>query len=153
MPVSNLKPFSKLCYSATAALTATANSGKIDWPNDIVGGSFILDVGAGTGTSPTLDVALQVSPNPDAVTPTWYTFSRYVQHTTAASIQAKICSFRPQQVAALVFTVADTGGVLENNMPQTGALRVLLTVGGTNPSYALPVSVWFIGWRGGTDLA
>ena len=146
MPISALTPYRKLCYAASAALTATANSGTIDWPTDIVGGSFILDAGAGTGTSPTLDVALQVSPDSGT---TWYTFSRFVQHTTAASIQAKICSFRPTNVAALVFTVADTGGVLENNMPQTGALRVLLTVGGTNPSYALPVKVWFIGWREG----
>ncbi len=144
MPISVLKPFSKLLYSG-AVVTATTNSGNINFPADIVGGAFILDTGLGTGTSASLDVALQVSP--DNGTP-WYTFSRFAQQTTTGLKVAKICSFRHSNVAALVFTVADTGGVLENNMPQTGNLRVLCTIAGTNPSYAT-IKVWFIGWRSG----
>lgn len=144
MPISALTPYCRKLYTATA-LAATANSGTLDFPVDMVGGSFILDRGLGTGTSPTIDVALQISPDGGT---TWYTFSRFAQQTTTAAVQVKICSFRPTNVAALVFTSADTGGVLENNMPMTGKIRVLATVGGTNPSYAT-VNVWFIGWREG----
>jgi hypothetical protein len=128
-------PYKRLLV-ASAARTATGNSGALTIPVDIDAAAIVLDVTAASGTSPTMDVALQTSPDNGT---TWYTFSRFAQNTGAVTLAKRFNFNVGSGEAAAVFTVADTGGVLESNFPITEDLRVLWTIGGTNPSFTFVV--------------
>jgi hypothetical protein len=97
---------------ASAARTSSGNSGEVDVSNYIEALVF-LKSGAGTGTSPTLDVKLQVSPNGSD----WYDLPNgaFTQVTTSASSQVKQIS----------------------NLGRR--LRVAYTIGGTSPSFTFEV--------------
>ena len=142
MPVSAQIPYSALLYSGST-VTATATS-DFDMPNDIIGGEFIVDQGTGTGTSPTLDVSIQTSPDNGT---TYYVAARFAQLTTTAAKMKLTVSSRPTNVAGVAATItAATGGALSGNFVFTRKMRVVATIGGTNPSYAT-IKVWFNGWR------
>lgn len=118
---------------SSGSITATANSGTKQLPlADAYG--WIFDVAAESGgTSPTLDIAIQISPDNGT---TWYSVSRLAQITTAATKSMKVHGNGPiQGQAAAVTAIADTGGALESNFPMTNACRILATIGGTNPTY------------------
>lgn len=123
-----------------ATVTATGNSGTVDLPM-AASYMFILDIAAGTGTTPTCDVAIQVSPDDGT---TWYTTSRYAQATTAAVKSFKmIRNGLAWGEAGFVQAIADTGGALDKNCIFTRKVRILYTVGGTNPSYPT-LKVWIV---------
>lgn len=126
------------------ALAATANSGAIEFP---VAPSymFILDVAAGTGTSPTLDIAIQVSPDSTGgTTGTWYTVGRFGQVTGSAVKSFKMVrNGLAYGEAAFVQAIADTGGAVDKNFVFTRYVRILETVGGTNPAFAT-YKLWVI---------
>lgn len=127
---------------ASAARTATGNSGAILFPTDQVGGEFIVNITAASGTSPTLDLAIQVTPNDGT---TFFTQWRFSQ-STGAEAQRIITTFRRVAEVGAETAIADTGGALANNAPITRKIRVLWTIGGTNPSFTF--AVYFIGDRG-----
>lgn len=134
-----LIPQGKSLYSA-AALAATANSGavQIDLAEAYL---FILDASAGTGTTPTLDVAIQVTPDDGT---TWYSVLRFAQVTTGASKQGiRVQPTLGRGEAGSQFTIADTGGAQNANVPFSKKVRVVATVAGTNPAYAT-VKVWMV---------
>jgi hypothetical protein len=129
----------KLVWSSPA-IAATANSGAINMPV-APAYAWIVEAVTPTGTSPTLDVALQITPDNGT---TWWSVSRFAQITTATTRLIKVHSNGPVAgQAAAVSTIADTGGVLESNFPVTPTMRVLATIGGTNPAYAT-FKVWLI---------
>lgn len=138
MSVTRTFAVPKLLYSATA-LAATANSGTVSVPQ-ADSYAWILDVGTVTGTSPTLSVAIQISPDGGT---TWYSPSVFTQATAAVKTM-KISSNGPYigQAAATTTITTDTTAV-ESNFPVTASMRILATVGGTNPSFAT-VKVWVI---------
>lgn len=136
------KPYQVLLYSGAVVIT-TANSGAIEFPVDQDGGVFILEHGTGTGTSPTLDVSIQATPDDGT---TWFSMFRFAQVTTTAGTRRIITSFRRVAEAGGEAAVAATGGALATNCPISRKVRVLATIGGTSPSYAT-IKVWFIGAR------
>jgi len=141
MPRSTQNPYTTILWNKTTATTATANSGTLEIPSDLDGGVFLLTHGTGTGTSPTLDVSIQVTDD-DATT--WYSMFRFAQVTTTAGVRRIIVSFRRLAEAGAEVAVAATGGALAANCPVSRKIRVLATIGGTSPSYAT-ILVSFIG--------
>lgn len=124
--------------SVTKAATYTAASVKLP-----VGESyeFILDVTAASGTSETLDVALQKQ----AANGTWYTFARFAQVTTAAIIRRlQLQPSLGRGEAGSEGALAVTGGALNANTIIPRDIRVLATIGGTNPSYTFTVQAFVV---------
>lgn len=144
MAQTNLRPYAALLYSAST-LTTTPTVTAIDFPDDLLAATFILDTGTGTGTSPTLDVSIEVSPDDGT---TYYPVLRFSQATTGATKQYITISMKPDYAAGVYGTIAATGGALYQNVCFPKTIAVLPTVGGTNPSYAT-VKVWVIGERRG----
>jgi len=130
----------RLVWNVTTATTATANSGTLHLPlADAY--AWIFDSGAGTGTTPTLDFAIQVSPDGGT---TWYSATKLTQITTSATKTMIVHGNGPiQGQAAAATAIADTGSAVTSNFPMTDSVRILATIGGTNPSYA-SIKVWCI---------
>ncbi len=137
-------PMSRLVWSSPA-IAATAS--QILAMPQAPAYSWIVEVGTDSGTSPTIDVALQISPDCATLagtSATWFTVSRFAQVTTSDTKLIKTHNNGPiSGQAAAVATIADTGGVLETNFIVTPFMRVLATIGGTNPAFAL-FKVWLI---------
>lgn len=130
---------------SSPAIAATATQ-VIRMPVDADAYAWVLDVETDSGTSPTIDVALQVSP--DCATTggltaaggsaTFWSVSRFAQITTSDTLLYKTHSNGPVTgQAAAVATIADTGGALESNFTPTPFMRIKATVGGTNPAFAV----------------
>lgn len=126
--------------AASTATTATLTGASFQLP---IADAYlcILDTGAATGTSPTLDVALQHSPDNGSH---WYTFAKFAQ-VTAAGQRSLI--FTPQVAvsqAASEAAIANTGSAVAVNLPIIyGNVRILSTVGGTTPSFAT-INLWVV---------
>lgn len=130
---------------ATSLVNATATAtSHVDFtlkPCDSL--SIIVSSGAGTGTTPTCDVAVQTSPDGGT---TYVTVERFTQITTAAA--AETISFKPYLGvgdAATAFVSAATGGQAKQNVVCAKDMRILYTIGGTNPSFALKVWAVYAG--------
>lgn len=100
-----------------------------------------LITGTGTGTSPTLDMSLQHTPDGGT---TWLIAPiRSAQQTTTGLNTMFI--FRPKlgdSEVALNQACAATGGTLAKNfVPSSQDWRLTFTIGGTNPSYAT-IDAW-----------
>lgn len=100
-----------------------------------------LKTGTGTGTSPTLDMVLQHTPDNGT---TWLNAPiRSAQQTTTGLDTMFI--FRTQlgeNEVALNQAAAATGGTLAKNfIPTSQSWRLTFTIGGTNPSYAT-IDAW-----------
>ena len=102
-----------------AAVTATANGTAVDIKDFIGNLQVLLDAGAGTGTTPTLDIKLQDSP--DNVTFTDIAGKSFTQVTAAASRQQMVL----------------------NTDACARYVRAVATLGGSTPSF--PVSVQAVG--------
>lgn len=127
---------------ASAARTATGNSGAIDFPDDLDGAVFVGDCTAASGTSPTLDLSIEVTPDRGT---TWFEVYRFIQYTAAAKNQL-IVSFRRVAEAGASRAVVQGGtGALTANCPISKSIRVKWTIGGTNPSFTF--AVYCIGAR------
>jgi hypothetical protein len=126
--------------SATTATTATLTGASFQLP---IADSYtaILDVGAATGTSPTLDVAFQHSPNNGV---TWYTFAKFAQVTAVGQRSLIFTAQVAMNQAASEQAIANTGAAVAINSPIVySSVRVLATVGGTTPSFAT-INLWVI---------
>lgn len=131
-----LQPYATTLVSS-AARTTTSNSGNIEFPVDAEDISFILSSAAGTGTSPTLDVAIQVTPDNGT---TYFTVERFAQVTSSIVKDAiNMTRKRHHGEAASYLNIADTGGSLVNNVALSRKIRILWTIGGTNPSFTFGV--------------
>lgn len=135
MAQSLQRPFVKNLFNVTAATTSTYTSSTFDFG---IGSSYTLYLssGTGTGTSPTLDWVVQTS------TDNGTTFVnlplRSAQITTGAIVTTLI--FRNglgENEVAVNQIVAATGGTLAKNCNfDPVKMRIVGTIGGTNPSYA-----------------
>lgn len=140
MPSSLTGPRIIALVSESTATTATVTGTTQSLP---VADSylFIADVGTATGTSPTLDIALQHSPDGGTH---WYTFAKFAQIT---ALGQRSLVFTPQvslSQAASEQAIANTGSAVAFNQPIVySSVRVLQTLGGTTPSFAT-INVWAI---------
>lgn len=122
---------------SSSARVATGNSGALSWPDDAADAVFLLSCSAASGTSPTLDVVIQVT-NDDGTT--WFGDQRFAQLTSATSRTIKMLTRRVEaQAAAEAATLAATGGASVANGPLSQKIRVLWTIAGTNPSFTFSV--------------
>lgn len=135
----------KLMYTATA-LGATVATPNFNMPN-ADSYAFILDVGTPGGTTETLDVALQATPDNGT---TWYDWARFAQVTTAAITRRLIVQDmegRGEVGTEGVVTSGTANSVLAQNMPMSvginGLMRFNLTISGTLPTYAT-VKIWMV---------
>lgn len=135
MPSSLVNPrvFVPTGFPISVATTATVTGTSFTLP---IADAYlaVLDVGAATGTSPTLDVALQHSPDNGT---SWYTVEKFAQVTATGQRQL---SFSPNVALAQAATegaIANTGSAVAANAPIIYSnCRILMTVGGTTPSFA-----------------
>ena len=124
---------------ASAARTATGNSGTLDarWTqlDDI---RLILNCTAASGTSPTLDVALQITPDDGT---TWFSIQRFAQVTGVAARQLEFSTRRHAGQAASEAAVASTGGALAVNGVLSKKVRLIWTIAATTPSFTFAIYV------------
>lgn len=131
---NNIRPLGR-SWLASAARTSTSNSGTLNL-HQANSHLFILDCTAASGTSPTLDVALQVTPDFGT---TYYSVLRFAQLTTTGKRYLRIQPGMGRGEAGTEGAIADTGGALSSNVTLTRKFRVLYTIGGTNPSFTFVV--------------
>lgn len=123
----------RLVASTTAA--STSNSGALDLPiADTY--DFIIECTAASGTTPTLDVAIQSSVDGGT---TFYTMYRFAQITTTAKRRLNVQGMMGRGEAGTEASIADTGGALNANAILTRKIRIVWTIGGTNPSFTFVV--------------
>lgn len=140
-----LSPQSQALVAAGTVVAATGNSGNLTIPlADSY--AFVLNVTAASGTTETLDCALQVSPDQGT---TWFDWFRFAQVTTSAVTRRLIV--QPMQgrgeAGSEAAITAAASGAISNNVPFPGALfsggkptiRFVYTLGGTSPSYTLGI--------------
>lgn len=101
------------------AIAASANGTGVDVKDFIGNLQILLDAGAGTGTTPTLDIKLQDSPD----------------NTTFADLAGKAFT--------QVTTVASRQQMVLDTNACNRYVRAVATVGGTTPSF--PISVQAVG--------
>jgi hypothetical protein len=143
--VNILDNYIKMNLVASAARTADGTSGAIELVSGLHSGVFILDGGTVTGTSPTLDLGIQVSPDNGT---TFFTMWRFAQVTTAVKRRLAVKFVVADAGSEALIDSADpTGGALSVGVPITKWIAVRWNIGGTNPSftfavhfYALPLS-------------
>ena len=134
-----IAPYTKLIFSGTT-VAASQNSAAITLPlADSY--SFILDVGTITGTSPTFDVCIQMSPDGGT---TYYDWWRFAQVTAAGQrrLTTQPVQGRGEAGTEAAITTAGTGA-LSANANTTQNVRVEITAGGTSPS-AATLKVWVV---------
>lgn len=131
---------------ASSTQTATANSANIDarWSQlpDI---RLILDCTAASGTSPTLDVALQITPDGGT---TFFSIQRFAQVTAVATRQLEFSTTRHAGQAASEAAVADTGGALAVNGILSKIVRFRWTITATTPSFTFVI--YLVGRQAGS---
>lgn len=128
--MNQLRKFSRIVSLTTVTTTNTAQTVTLPLA-DVY--SFVLSTGTGTGTSPTCDVSIQITPDGGT---TWLNSGlRFAQHTGTASVDMITVN---QNKAMLTETtvVAATGGALAKSTVLSDKVRFLVTIGGTNPSFA-----------------
>lgn len=127
-------------FLSASARTTTATSSAFELPADVHGITFISDLNTVTGTSPTWDLSIEISHDNS----TWFGVARFTQQTSATERFLTVPFFTSPSMSQTHSTnwlggegaeVAATGGVsnaLTIVPPQY--VRVVATVGGTNPS-------------------
>lgn len=133
LPPMNKKIVTASTVTATTSYTFTAPLAECY--------QIHLVTGTGSGTSPTLDMTLQHTPDNGT---TWLIAPiRSAQQTTTGLNTMFI--FRPElgeNEVALNQAVAATGGTLAKNfVPSSQSWRLTFTIGGTSPSYAT-IDAW-----------
>lgn len=113
---------------ATAATTSTTVTLPVA---DVY--TFVLSSGTGTGTSPTLDTVIQVTPDGGT---TWVNSTlKFTQATTGAAVIAITVNQNRAMLTSSNATAA-TGSLLSKDFVLSPKVKFLYTIGGTNPSYA-----------------
>lgn len=142
MPRTTMHPYVATLVTS-AARTSTSYSDVIDFPDNLSDLSFYLISGAGTGTSPTLDVAIEVTVDDGT---TFIPRFKFTQVTTGAVKYVIDVKASRTAEAGAHSTLAYTGSAVAANAPISKKIRVYWTVGGTNPSFTF--AVYCIGNRG-----
>jgi hypothetical protein len=132
-------PQAKTLVTASAA-AATSHSDFTLQPCDSF--SLILSCTAAAGTSPTLDVALQTSPDGGT---TYVTAARFTQLTAAGAETISLKPYLGVGDAATSLVSAATGGSAKANMVLAKDCRILYTIGGTSPALTFKVFVVYAG--------
>lgn len=127
-------------WVASAARTATGNSGALNLPK-ASSHLFIVNVSATpTGTSPTLDVAIQVSHDEGT---TFHSILRFAQIAAPSGGQKRFVRISGTGPgggeAGAEGAAADTGGAQAANIALSRKFRLLWTIGGTSPSYTFAI--------------
>jgi len=104
----------RIPFVALAAKTATFNSEEFSG-EVFTEGVIFLEIDTVTGTSPTLDVSVQIK---DDAADDWHTLTSFAQKTAAGRDYARITNFGHY-------------------------LRVSCTIGGTNPSFTMSITGQF----------
>lgn len=130
----NLLPPYRTTLVASAARTTTGSSSAIEFPfvDDVV---FIVNVTAASGTSPTLDLAFQITPDDT----NYFSVQRFAQITGTGARTLQFSTKRTTAQAAAEAAAADTGGALATNLPCSRNIKFKWTIGGTNPSFTFVV--------------
>ena len=117
--------------SGTKTIDVASSTIEMPYADSI---SFTLSSGAGTGTSPTMDVSMQWTPDDGT---TWVQAPiKFAQVTTSASVQ--MVTFRPNlgdNESAWTNAVATTGSAVAKNFVPSRKIRFYFDMGGTNPSF------------------
>jgi hypothetical protein len=129
-----------IVFASAAARTTTGNSGAIKIPEDCSAIMFIADANTVSGTSPTLDISLEIS-NDEGTT--WFGVSRFTQITSATERFLTQPFFGQSVIGTEGVTEANwemaeaaaTGGALVQPCVQPSHMRAVWTIGGTNPSF------------------
>jgi hypothetical protein len=127
-------PSKCLTLKSSAAHATTFTSAAIDLPAADAY-SIIVSVTAASGTSPTLDVVFQNTPDGGT---TWV-------NMPLRSAQLTTVSANHLQIAPGGFSIADstataaTGGILSENYVPSPKIRIVGTIGGTNPSFTFAI--------------
>lgn len=102
--------------------------------------AIILDVTAASGTSPTLDVAIETSPDNGT---TWYAAYEFTQMTSTGTRRMDIrdIGIGITEVGSEV-SIAEVNNPIKANTVLTQDIRIKATIGGTNPSFTF--AVWGI---------
>ena len=141
-----MRPAKGRTLVSSAARIATGNSGYITVPADWIGGKFRCEVTAASGTSPTLDLSIQTTVDDGTTDIVCWRFAQMIdttdrELTTFWTLGLDGSSDLDAERAAL----AATGGALALPTPITDKIKIVWTIGGTNPSFTF--SVYFIPWR------
>jgi hypothetical protein len=124
----------------SSAVTVDANTTAIALPQ-AEAYQFICDATYTSGTSATLDVNYQHSPDGGT---TWYTFARHAQITTASVVRRLIIQPSMGRGEAGSEGSIGTTGALNANCPiKMDKFRISFDSGGTNPTYS-SVKVWVV---------
>jgi hypothetical protein len=136
----NLLPSNASLLLNAATVIATGNSANFTLPV-ADGYKFTMEVsGTISGTTETLDMAIQTSPDGGT---TFYDTWRFTQVTTTAvtrDLVVQPIQGRGEAGSDTAVTAGGTGSVATNK-PFTNPCRLRYTIAGTSPSYAV-VKVW-----------
>lgn len=122
---------------ASAAVAATANSGAITLPVADEW-TFVVSVTTVTGTTPTMDIVFQNTPDGGT---TWVNMPLRTSQITAARAEYFTLPQNRTSIADSSVTAA-TGGILSENYVLSSKIRILYTIGGTNPSFTFAIYAW-----------
>lgn len=136
MPANMLEPLVENIVSS-AARTATGNSGNLTLKAG-ESHAFYLNVSAASGTTPTLDVAIQISTDRGT---TYRTAARFAQVTAVTARRLQLQQMMGRGEAGTESVVTATGGALSANTPLTRDYRILWTITGTTPSFTFTVDL------------
>lgn len=138
-----LQPFSRQIVTAQVVTTSAA-SAVFEIPNDAAELQLIVQVSAASGTSPVLDVALQMTPDNGTL---WtYTGNKMLQVTGTGQRVIAFSRMRHAGQAAAEFSgdlPAAAAAAAATNGPLTRKCRLWFIVGGTTPSFT--INAWLVG--------
>lgn len=140
---ASLKPVTRQLATGIV-ITATGVLAAFDLPNDLAEFRLVVQVTAASGTTPTLDVILQDSPDEGQTWP--YTGNKMAQMTGVDSRQLAISRERTYGQAAAESSAANpaiAAAAAAVNGPLARKARLFGLVGGTTPSFT--VNVFLVG--------
>lgn len=133
-----------------AVMTTTGALPAFILPNDLTEMRIVVQVTAASGTTPTLDCALQDSPDAQFVNGVWtgttwiYTGNKFLQQTGVSMRQISLSRTRAvSQIAAEFPGDLPAGGAAAAaaSGPIARLVRIWCIVGGTTPSFTINVFV------------
>lgn len=142
---SLLQPYKKKLEDQSA-VAATVTGTAFKFPLDLDGAIFILKVPTVAGTTPTLDVAIQFSPDGGT---TWFDIFRFTRVTAATEHHMRVSFRRIAEAGAIAQVTTGGNGAVNANSPITEDCRIVSTIGGTSPEFTY--TLWMVGAK--TPLA
>lgn len=120
-----------VAIQASVAKAATFTGAGVNMPNHAKTAIIFLDVTVGTGTSPTLDVTLEMQ---DPTGTDWVEFAAFTQATAAITTP----QFIVVGLGVLAAEIANEDTIV--NMMLPGIIRAVATIGGTTPNFTYSVT-------------